>query len=260
MSRRTRVPVLLSLLLSAGCGASSTAGVREGSLASHWPEVTPHTAAAGRELLQSAAQRYPALRSYRDHGIVVTTLVGPTTYSVYVSYFDTLFVRDSGFRLRFYDERRRPLLIIWRSGDRTLTWHSGKVGSHASFEEAIAAARGVTSFLSELTPSLLLGTPFLPSERAVLGDAVGLAGTAPGSCGRCRLVALGSAVSRRQHVFTIDERDATVRRVQSFLTLRSEGRTGVAENVEAEELIVYEPEFDVQDEASLVRELAIQPW
>lgn len=114
--------------------------------------------------------------------------------------------------------------------------------------------------MSELMPNLLFGLPAIPMDQALLENAVGLGGIAPGACGRCRLVVLGSAAARRQHVLTIDERDRTIRRAQSFVAFRNETEGGALETVETERLVVYEPELDLQDEASLVDELRVPPW
>lgn len=225
-----------------------------------WFEASPDTAIQGQSLLQVAAGRYSSCRSYRDRGTVITTLWGTDVHGLEISYFDTVFVRDKGLRFRFYDERRALNLVIWIHGDTAESWYLGKARPLRTPTDVLASARGVTAFASELIPRLLLGLPLLPSEQSIVGDQLGTAGVGSPFCGRCRLVALGSSARRRQHVFTIDENAGVIRRHNSFVVFRDDatgsGKPGV---VEAEHLVVYEPEFDIENE-DLVRELEKRPW
>ncbi len=132
--------------------------------------------------------------------------------------------------------------------------------THRSLAEALRAARGVTSFVSEIAPTLLLGSSFLPDERASIQNEIGISGFAPGACGKCAVVALGSAKSHRQGLLTIDARDVVIRRFQWTGTFRDDSRNGGIDRAVVDDLAIYETEFDSQDELRLTRELDLQPW
>jgi hypothetical protein len=152
-------------------------------------------------------------------------------------------------------------LAIWSHGDKTDLWQHGTIQHFGSIPDALAAARGVTAFASEIVPSLLLNLGQMPTERALVADESSLAGFGPPECGKCRLVAIGMVERRRQHVLTIDENTAEIRRVQSFSVFRHDvGENGKPEDVESETLLVYDSEFDPKDEDSLLHEVDAQPW
>jgi hypothetical protein len=250
----------------AGCckePVSSPAAAKT-DLSSLWTDVAPNSADSARRLLDPVMQRYGSCRSYRDRGTVIRSIMSGTGRKrpVELSRFDTLFVRDVGLRFRFHDEQGRLQAAIWRRGDETVTWQLGTATKARSIEDALTAMRGVTGLTSEVIPSLLMGIPSLSGDRAVLSGDPSLAGTAPASCGKCWLLAFGSRSAPPQFLLTVDEDAKSIRRFQAAMVVRprSELADEQAVSLGSESLINYEPEFDLADEATLARELAVQPW
>jgi hypothetical protein len=247
----------------AGCCKEPVTGpaVPKTDPSSLWTDVAPNSGSAARRQLDPVVQRYGACRSYRDRGTLVGRVISGDAAKrpVEVSRFDTLFVRDVGLRFRFHDEQGRLQVAIWRRGDETVTWQLGTATKAPSIEDALTVTRGVTGLTSEVIPRLLMRIPAFSGDRAVLSGEPGLAGTAPTSCGKCWLLAFGSRTAPPQFLLTVDENARSIRRFQAAMVVR-QGADGQAASFGSETLINYEPEFDLADEATLARELAVQPW
>jgi len=266
-------PILWSLsgaaalaICAAGCckEAVSAPALAKSDLSSLWVDVRPNSGEAARRLLDPVVQRYGGCRSYRDHGTVVARMTSASggSHAMEVSRFDTLFVRDVGLRFRFHDEQGRLRAAIWRRGDDTSMWHLGTTTKAPSIEHALAGARGVTGFASDIIPSLLMRLPVFTGEHAVLSGEPGLAGTTSTSCGKCWLLAFGSGTAPPQFLLTVDENARSIRRFQAAMVVHRAAESTDAQTTSfgSEHLISYEPEIDLADEAALVRELAVQPW
>lgn len=217
-----------------------------------------HRLGVNIDALEKVERRYGTIATYRDMGSTVKVTRSASKRFVDVSFFDTLFLRNLGLRFRTYDEHRTPKYILWSYKGITLTWHVGTVSTAASVEEALAAVRGITNFISEIVPPLLEGRETIPTERDFLHETFALAGTEP-SCGKCFLFVLGSPSKHRQHVLTVDQNEGAIRRVQSFITLPALAGGEPHELVQAESVTIYQPNFATGD-PGLERELAEQPW
>lgn len=225
-------------------------------------DVAPNSAATASQVLNAAIQRYRTVRTYRDHGVILSIQRGATIRSTAVHYFDTVFVRDHGLRLRLFDERREVTDIVWVHGDSAEIWRSGSIAHPLAVPTALATAKATFSFASELVPSLLLGLRPLDSEYAAIGREIGTAGIGMPPCGKCWNVAFGSRLGGRQHAITIDAERAEVRRLTSFTRFATERPEATdLEQVANEDVVLYEPEFDLEAQVDdLIREVETRPW
>jgi hypothetical protein len=221
-----------------------------------WSDTTP-SGLVPQAVLDKVVARYAKCRNYRDRGTVVTTFWRPRRSTVRAARFDTLFVRDVGFRFRFSDEQGRLKHAIWSRGQKTQSWSLGQVSEGAA-EDASVAGRGVTSFTSQIVPGLLLGASPFSGERSFVRGTPSAAGTGPTECGKCWLVAFG-ITGQWEDVFAVDESHLVLRRVQSVRLVSDDEEDGGA-IFASDTAIFYEPQVDVPDEAPLVQELQVQPW
>ena len=118
-------------------------------------------ALAAEQILARVAAVYAGCRSYSDSGVVKDRypgLLGHTTEKP----FKTAFVRPDTFRFQFVEPKsligRDYVYIVWRRGDKVLTWWDVKPGVEEarSLGDALSAATGVSGGSAHAIPALLL--------------------------------------------------------------------------------------------------------
>ncbi len=256
--------ILIALATAACSGGSQIRGLPEKSLLEFLRvRVEPSRADVARSVMRGITDRYATCHNYRDRGVVNATIwdanSSRTTESradTLVARFDTLFVRHVGFRFRYFNERGELQHAIWQRGDKTRTWSRGEPAEQHSLEDALSMFRGVTQQTSQLGPSLLFGFSVSAGRGSLLAGQPGLAGIAPISCGKCRVVAFGEEL---QSLLVVDEDARVVRRFRSIRPFTSSEGGQVDQHV-GDNLVSYDPVFDSADEASLILELSSEPW
>lgn len=248
----------IALLGSVGLAGCSTSSSPQSRHEFPWREPRRDSERQSQALLEQMVERYATCRTYRDRGILIESILADGSWSQAVRYFDTAFVRERAqLRFRVLDERRRPLHALWSHDGRIVVRDSATTQEYQSFSSALAALRGVSRLISEVVPPLLVGLPPIPAEQAFFRAGPLVVGTAPPGCGRCVMLAFGSASVARQDVLTVDEIGA-VRRFESGLRIASSG--GARTSDASHDLALYEAEFDVADTEALSKEIATPPW
>lgn len=111
-------------------------------------------------ILKKAAERYAALSSYQDVGVVIITYDEGTSGGIEKQPFKLFFNRPNQFRFEWIDygsQRNGRLRIVWSEGKETFTyWEPDKYEKEESLEMAIAGATGVSSGAAYHIPNLLM--------------------------------------------------------------------------------------------------------
>lgn len=221
------------------------------------PRNAPSTPRS-EELLRAISERYARCHNYRDRGHVVTKHWMSGKSSISVFRFDTMFVRGGGFRFRFFDERGAMETAIWEHDGRVSAWQIDTEAEHQSLVSALTNAKGVTQFSSSIVSSLLVGAPLFSGDNAIALGAPSYVGIGSISCGKCSVIAIGPA-GRRQVLLTVDEDSQALRHVEVLMVI-GKGTMDAAEGFGVDEVISYDPEFDVADDVAMTRELEARPW
>jgi len=202
---------------------------------------------------------YAHCQTYQDRGTVVLKMwTRDGSVFTVVNRFDTIFVRDRGFRFRYLDEDGMLIVSIWNWDGRAVkVWFSTSSEVDASKVEAqMWDISDITNFTSWFVPSLLFG------RDMHLGDGPSFVGT---GCLWCLEVAFRAPEQdvtdlrldlRASVVRRIDEVDAHPRANDS-----EEFFPGTAGSplVRIETLVLYDaPSFDA-DESVLIAEMQKGP-
>lgn len=112
------------------------------------------------QILERMAKAYAECKTYSDTGLVRTVYFTKPNKMIEEKKFSTAFVRPDRFRFEYTEKTFGVELrhIIWRKGDRVLTWWDIKPGveEKESLGRALAGAAGVSSGSSHKIPALLL--------------------------------------------------------------------------------------------------------
>jgi hypothetical protein len=117
-------------------------------------------APSAEQILARVAAAYASCRSYSDSGVVKDRypgLLGHTTEKP----FRTAFVRPDRFRFQFVETKSLIggdyVYVVWRRGDKVLTWWDVKPGVEEarSLGDALSAATGVSGGSAHAIPALL---------------------------------------------------------------------------------------------------------
>jgi outer membrane lipoprotein-sorting protein len=111
-------------------------------------------------ILKKSAERYAALSSYQDVGVVIITTDEGTSGRIEKQPFKLFFNRPNQFRFEWLDygsQKNGRLRVVWSEGNDTFTyWEPDKYEKEESLEMGIAGATGVSSGAAFHTPRLLM--------------------------------------------------------------------------------------------------------
>jgi hypothetical protein len=258
MTNAERIYLSAACLLGCGCGSPGRPAQLSPSPSSE------QAAVAAFEHITSA---YGHCHTYQDRGTIIHKMWvrDGTSYTI-VDRFDTIFVRDRGFRFRYFDEDGSLDVAIWNwDGRAQEVWFGTPSEIEASsVESALFDLRGVTKLTSWFVPGLLFGRP------VHLGEGPSYVGS---DCLWCLEIAFRSPKQdlerylrlnlRRNVVQRLDELDAHIRvddnKASSgsaeTLDVTNGGTVATSPLVRAETLVLYEtPSFDA-DESMLIAEM-----
>jgi hypothetical protein len=256
---RTRISsaVLIGFTASSsllGCSDQHQRAVADASRASSGskPAAVPQASDAFTEI----AVRYATCRTYKDRGQVM--IVYPTQSGhvhVTLNRFDTIFVRNRGFRFRFFNELNMMTWAVWALNGQIFEWMWGDARSlpaEQSLVDDIAALRGATSLTSWVVPNLLFGllkpesAPIYGSENNVL-------------CDRCPMVLFHEPGNDSPMTLTLDLRAGVVRRF-SVGEVKFDEKIASEPSVQSEVRIFYEsPQLNIE-ESAIRADLERRPW
>jgi outer membrane lipoprotein-sorting protein len=219
------------------------------------PAQPPSTGQAGQtpvRILLSMERAYRTCRSYRDSGVVTSTILTDGGRAGSERPFRTAFVRPGWLRFQFTDPglgERSSSYIVWSDGTQVRSWWDAQPGvrNPGSVYDALAVAAGISGGSSVRVPSLLLpqefgGGPLLVgperTDDAVAGDAdcYRIRGKSRKTPYTLMMGAQTRTVEDESITFWIDKATYLLRKVEEDRTFDTYREKSVT---------TYTPEFDV---------------
>jgi outer membrane lipoprotein-sorting protein len=117
------------------------------------------------QILLKMERTYRSCRSYRDSGVVVSTILTDGGRAGSERPFGTAFVRPGRFRFHFTDPglgERSSTYIVWSDGAQVRSWWDAKPGvrNPGSLYDALTVATGISGGSSTRVPGMLLADEF----------------------------------------------------------------------------------------------------
>jgi outer membrane lipoprotein-sorting protein len=214
--------------------------------------ATGQTTLTPVRILLSMERAYRTCRSYRDSGVVTSTILTDGGRAGSERPFKTAFLRPGQFRFQFTDPglgERSSSYIVWSDGTQVRSWWDAQPGvrNPGSVYDALAVATGISGGSSVRVPSLLLPQEFGGGPLLVGPEAIDDAVAGDADCYRIRgksrktpytlmMGAQTRTVEDESITFWIDKTTYLLRKVEEERTFDTYREKSVT---------TYSPQFDV---------------